>query len=80
MITTVTISSVTTVTAIIGFGMTAGLVAIITLIAFLGVKELANADGNGTQRLLAKSLDIGIIPLTILFVMITATRIVAILA
>lgn len=77
MISTVTTSTVTTMT---GFGMALGLVAVITLIAFLGVRELATASGGGTQRLLAKSLDIGIVPLIIAFAMIIAMEMVKILA
>jgi len=77
MISTVTTSTVTTVT---GFGMTLGLVAVIALIAFLGVRELATASEGGTQRLLAKSLDIGIVPLIIAFAMIIAMEMVEILA
>ncbi len=77
MISTVTTSTVTTMT---GFGMALGLVAVITLIAFLGVRELATASRGGTQRLLAKSLDIGIVPLIIAFAMIIAMEMVEILA
>ena len=77
MISTVTTSTVTTMT---GFGMALGLVAVITLIAFLGVRELATASGGGTQRLLAKSLDTGIVPLIIAFAMIIAMEMVKILA
>jgi len=80
MISTVTTSTVTTVTTMIGFGMALGLVAVITLIAFLGVRELATASRGGTQRLLAKSLDIGIVPLIIAFAMIIAMEMVKILA
>jgi len=77
MISTVTTSTVTTMT---GFGMTLGLVAVIALIAFLGVRELATASEGGTRRLLAKSLDIGIVPLIIAFAMIIAMEMVEILA
>lgn len=77
MISTVTISTVTTM---MGFGMALGLVAVITLIAFLGVRELATASRGSTHRLLAKSLDIGIAPLIIAFAMIIAMEMVKILA
>ena len=79
MITTVVTTSTVTVTTMIGFGMVLGLGAVITLIVFLGVKELAGASGNSTPRLLAKSLDIGIVPLTIAFAMIVAMAVVRIL-
>lgn len=77
MISTVTTGTVTTM---IGFGMVLGLVAVITLIAFLGIRELANTSEGGTHRLLAKSLDIGIVPLIIAFAMIIAMEMVKILA
>ena len=80
MISTVVTTTVTTITTMIGFGMALGLVAVIALIAFLGVRELATASESGRQRLLAKSLEIGIVPLIIAFVMIVAMEIVEILA
>ena len=75
-----TVTTVTTVTTMLGFGMALGLVAVIALIVFLGVRELATASEGGRQRLLAKSLEIGIVPLIIAFVMIVAMEIVEILA
>jgi len=63
-----------------GLGMALGLVAVITLIALLGVRELAAASDNGSHRLLARSLDIGIVPLIIAFAMIVAVKIVEILS
>ena len=80
MISTVTTSTVTTITTMIGFGMALGLVAVIVLIAFLVVRELATASESGRHRLLAKSLEIGIVPLIIAFVMIVAMKVVEILA
>ena len=80
MISTVVTTTVTTITTMIGFGMAVGLVAVIALIAFLGVRELATASEGSKQRLLAKSLEIGIVPLIIAFVMIVAMEIVEILA
>jgi len=80
MITTVVTSTVTTVTAITGFGVILGLMAVIALVAFLCVKELAAASGNSSHRSLAKFLDVGIIPLAIAFALIVATEIVKILA
>ena len=80
MITTVTTSTVTTVTTMIGFGVALGLVAVVALVAFLCVKELAAASGGSSQRFLARSLDVGIVPLIIAFGMIVAMKVVAILA
>jgi len=74
-----TVTTVTTVTTMLGFGMALGLVAVIALIVFLGVRELATASEGGRQRLLAKSLEIGIVPLIIAFAMIVAMEIVEVL-
>ena len=79
MISTVTTGTITTITTMTGLGMALGLVAVITLIAFLGVRELAAAGDNGSHRLLARSLDVGIVPLIIAFAMIVAVKIVEIL-
>ena len=78
--TVTAITTTTTVTTMVGFGLTLGLMAVITLIAFLGVRELVSASQNGKARLLARSFDIGIVPLTIAFTVILAMGIVEILA
>ncbi len=83
MITTIiTTSSVTaSVTAsVAGFGMALGLVAVIVLIAFLCVKELAISSEPSSWRFLAQSLDVAIIPLIIVFAIIVVTKTTAILA
>ena len=79
MITTIiTTSSVTA--SVAGFGMALGLVAVIALVAFLCVKELATSSELGFRRFLAQSLDIAIIPLTIVFAMIVVIKTTEILA
>ena len=80
MVSTVTTSTITTVTTMIGFGVVVGLVAVIALIGFLCAKELAASSENGRRRLLARSLDIGIVPLIIAFTMIVVMKVVEILA
>ncbi len=82
MITTVvtsTVSTITTMTTMQGFGMMLGLVAVIALVTFLCVKELAAAGDSSPRRSLAKFLDVGIVPLAIAFAMIVAMEIVKIL-
>ena len=79
MITTIiTTSSVTA--SVAGFGMALGLVAVIALVAFLCVKELATSSEPDSRRFLAQSLDIAIIPLTIVFAMIVVIKTTEILA
>ncbi len=80
MITTIVTSTVTSVTAISGFGMIPGLVAAIALVAFLCVKELATANENSSHQSLAKFLDVGIVPLILAFTMIVIVTIVGIIA
>ena len=83
MISTVitsTITTITTVTAIVGFGLALGVVAVVVLIGLLSAKELSSASGNSTHRLLARSLDVGIVPLAIAFAVIVAVKVVEILA
>jgi len=78
MITTVIISSVTASVSVLG--MIPGLVAVVALIAFLCVKELASSSEHGSRRFLARSLDVAIIPLIIAFAMILVIQTTEILA
>ncbi len=79
-VTTSTISTITSVTATIGFGITVGLVAVIALLAFFSIRELAAASENHKYRFLARSLDVAIAPLIIAFIIIVAVKMVEILA
>jgi len=78
MITTVIISSVTASGA--SLSMALGLVAVVALIAFLCVKELATSSEPSSRRFLAQSLDVAIIPLIIAFAMILVIKTTEILA
>ena len=78
MITTVTTSTITSVTTMVGFAVAAGLVAVIALVTFLCARELA-ATGGGSRRFLARSFDVGIVPLVIAFGVIVTMKVVEIL-
>ena len=81
MISTVTTSTVTTVTTMVaGLGIAMGIVAGLALVAFMCFKELTGVGGNGSQGNITKSLNIAIIPLTIVFGVIVITEVVRILA
>ena len=80
MITTITVSTISTVSALVGVGTIIGWAAAVVLIAFLSVKVLAGASENKSHRLLSRSLDIGITPLLICFAFILATSIAQILS
>jgi hypothetical protein len=58
----------------LGIGVVLGLVAVITLAIFLCARELATASKGASPRFLARSLDVGIVPLIIAFVMIVAMK------
>ncbi len=58
-----------------GFGVVMGVIAVVALLAFLCTRELAAASRDSKHRFLAKSLDIGIVPLLIAFVMIAVMTI-----
>ena len=83
MITTVitsTITTITTTTTMIVFGVGLGMVATIALVVFLSAKELAAAHNGNSPRLLAKFIDVGIVPLAVAFVLIVIFELMAILA
>ena len=77
MITTISTTTVTTVTAIAGMGLTAalGVAATVLLIFFLSTKELAAARGSGTSLRISRFLSIGIAPLLIIFAVLTVIQI-----
>lgn len=80
MITTIITTTAAGITTVVDFGMILGLVAVIGLIAFLCARELAVASESSSHRSLAKFLDIGIIPLIIVFAMIVMMKVVELLA
>jgi len=53
--------------------------AVLTLIAFLVVKELAGADSRPRLRALGRALNVGIIPLLLVFAAIAAAKVVEVL-
>ncbi len=77
MITTVTTTTVTTVTTVAAMGLTAvvSIAAMLCLILFLVVKELASADGLPTSLRIAQFLSVGILPLVMAFAVIAAVTV-----
>ncbi len=80
MIATVTTSTIAAVTTMGSLGVIMGVVAVVALLVFLCVRELAGAGQDGKRKFLARSLEVGIVPLFIAFVMIMAVKLVAILS
>ena len=79
MISTVTVSTVTTVAAA---SLATGIAIFLTLllIGFLTGKELLGTSSGNKQKLIARSLNVSIIPLLIGFAVIVGLKIAEILA
>lgn len=75
MITTSTTTATATPEAMASLGM----VAVISLIAFLTIQELASAGEGPRSRLLSRALNVGVIPMLVIFAAIVITRVVEIL-
>ena len=82
MITTVTTSTITTVTTIAALGWTAGIgaAAVVALIAFLTTKELASASISPSSQLIARFFNVSIVPMIMVFAVIVAVNIAAVLS
>ncbi len=79
MVTTVTISAISIIAAssiVVGIGIFAS----ILLIGLLSGREVLQASSGSKQKLLTRSLMVGIIPLLIGFVVIVAIKVAEILA
>lgn len=79
MVAAVTVSTVTTVAAA-SLGTGIAVFAVLMLIGFLTGKELLGASSGDKQKLIARSLNISIIPLLIGFVVIVGLKVAEILA
>lgn len=81
MVTTVTTTTITTVTNVAAMGLVAtlGIVAIGSLVVFLATKELAAASPSGSSIRVAKFVNVGIWPLTIVLGVLAGIKITEIL-
>ena len=80
MISTVTITTTTVTTASIAMVAVLGIAAVVTLIALLVTKELATATDGPRFKMLGRHLNVGIIPLLMVFSMIVVTKVVEVLS
>ncbi len=71
-VTTTTVVSITSAASIAAFG----LVATLTLIAFLVVKELASSGNDARLQMLSRILNVAIVPLLMVFVATVAAKVV----
>ena len=74
MVTTVTTTTVTTV-AVLGLATSLGVVAVLMLIGLLGAKELLAGSDAKRPRLLARCLNVAIVPLLTAFAFIAVTKV-----
>ena len=79
MVSTVTVSTITTI-AVSSVAVGIGIFAALLLIGFLTTKEVLGASSGNTQKLLARSLVISIVPLAIGFAAIVVFKVAEILA
>ena len=78
MVSTITVSTITTIAAA-SLSVGIGIFATLLLIGFLTGRELLGASSGNRQKLLARSLSIGIVPLLIGFVVIVCLKVAEIL-
>jgi hypothetical protein len=70
-----------TTSAVAGWGMMIfSVIAVVALVLLLCVKELAGASSGNSQRVLARFLDSGVVPLSIAFAVIVVMKVGDILA
>ena len=81
MISTVTTTTTTTVTsASIALGAALGVAAVVSLIAFLAMRELATASEGPRLKTFGRYLSVGIVPLAIAFAVIVVMKILDVLS
>ena len=74
MVSTVTSTTVTTVT-LFGISALLGLAGVIMLITYLAAKEVLEASSHRRLRLLARRLNVAVVPLLLVFAAVVGSRI-----
>ena len=78
MVSTITVSTVSTIAAA-SLGTGVAIFATLLLIGFLTTKELLGTSSGNRQKLVARSINVSIIPLSIGFVIIVGLKVAEIL-
>ena len=78
MISTVTTTTVSTVTTV-ALAASLGLVSVITLLSLLIQKELVTTATSPRAKVLSRALNIAIVPLLMVFILLTAVRVAEVL-
>lgn len=79
MVSTVTSTTVTTVT-LFGISALLGLAAVLMLITYLTAREMLSASQDRRLQLIARRLNVAVIPLLVVFAAIVGDRLVDVLA
>jgi hypothetical protein len=79
VVCTVTVSSISTITAM-GLALAVGVLGTVTLIALLTIKELAAVQSSPVSRLVARFSDVGILPMMVAFAVTVAIKVAEMLA
>ena len=79
MVSTVTTTTVTTVT-LLGITGLLGLAAVLMLIGYLVAREMLSASTNGRLQLVARRLNVAVVPLLIVFAAIVGSKLAEVLA
>ncbi|MFQ5880015.1 MAG: hypothetical protein ACE5IZ_07590 [Dehalococcoidia bacterium] len=74
MSSTVTTTTVTTVAAL-GGALALGLVAVLALMAFLAVREVAGSGRSPRFKAFARAMNIGVVPLFLAFAVIIGVKV-----
>ena len=82
IVTVTTVTTVTTVSTIVAMGLTAAIsvVALIALIGLLTTRELASVSYSTPRQRIAKFLNIGILPLIMVFTLVVVMKVIEVLA
>jgi hypothetical protein len=82
MISTVTVSTISTVTAMAALGFTAkiGIAAVVVLIACMVTKELTGARLSSSYQTVSRFLNVAIVPMIMVFAVIIGIKVMEVLA
>ncbi len=79
-VTTTTTTTVTTVTTVAGIVATLGVAGAIALIGFLCTKELVAVGNNRKMKVLARGLNVAVVPLVMVFAVMVAVQVLGVIS
>jgi hypothetical protein len=73
-VTTSTVSSVSSVTTVVGISASLAMIAVICLVGFLILKESLSSSVRPMSQILARALNVAIVPLLMAFAMLAVAK------